>query len=494
LNTVLESPLGEITMHISKRQVSTSIAALFVAAVAAENFVIVQAQPKGYIQADCPNIVKQAIDTVSAQCGKTARGKLCYGNSNITTQFQPGANSVQFSAPGDTVDVNMIKQFTLGGMDTTNNVWGVAEMKIKADLPDADPTQAVTMILFGDVQLTDAAADANAELSRPTPTATAVSNPQATRIAATATGIARLEATATAHALTPTPTGTISAVKATQSAATATKLAGIEQTATAAVPPKTPATPLTLYSGLQAFYFQSKDTAPCDQAPHDGILIQSPQDSKQRVTLNIDGATISLGSTVYITAQPGKFMTIYTLEGSAIVTAAGRTQTADTGVALQVPLDANLRAAGVPVSADYFGADPVRALPTAVLPAADVVYVSGLPGDLVFSNWNETHTWSIDSGGARCQMGTNGAQVIRLAYNQSALWAYGLVLPQTGGNSYYYVKTLQQPLTGDTITNVYSLSVVSPTHISGSLLLTDSSSAGKCVFTITIDMTPKKTP
>ena len=126
-------------MHISKRQVSASIAALFIAAVAAESFATAQAQPKGYIQADCPNIVKQAIDTVSAQCGKTARGKLCYGNSNITAEFQPGANNIQFNAPGDTVDVNALKQFTLGGMDTAANSWGVAEMEIKADLPDSDP-------------------------------------------------------------------------------------------------------------------------------------------------------------------------------------------------------------------------------------------------------------------------------------------------------------------------------------------------------------------
>jgi len=42
-------------------------------------------------------------------------------------------------------------------------------MKLKADLPDADPTQNVTVVLFGNGQLDDAASDAN----NATPSATA---------------------------------------------------------------------------------------------------------------------------------------------------------------------------------------------------------------------------------------------------------------------------------------------------------------------------------
>src|SRR5579859_5425482 len=211
---------------------SGAVAALFLVVLVIQSLDVVQAKKYGYNQADCPALVKQAIDTVSSECSKAGRNKLCYGNSTIHAEFQPGAANVTFQSPGDTVDVSQIKQFTLGGMDTATNTWGMAEMKIKADLPDSDPTQAVTMILFGDVQLTDASNDANAAILTQTPGAMArqnqnataptnAINQQATHAAATATKIAGLEETATAKAETPTPTGTIPAFKVTQVAATA---------------------------------------------------------------------------------------------------------------------------------------------------------------------------------------------------------------------------------------------------------------------------------
>ncbi len=237
-------------MYFRKKNIRAGLATLFVVILAIQSFSTVQAQPYGYVQANCPNIVKQAIDTVSAECSKTGRGKLCYGNSTISAQYQPGVSNVQFSAPGDTVDVSALKQFTLGAMDTTANTWGIAEMKIKADLPDTDASQAVTMILFGNVQLSDGSDYGNADILTQTPGAVAQQNRQATattqaidqkltKIAVTETKIAGLEGTATARALTPTPTGTILAFKATQAAATATKLAAYENTATAAPIPVT---------------------------------------------------------------------------------------------------------------------------------------------------------------------------------------------------------------------------------------------------------------
>jgi len=480
---------------------------LFVATAAAQSFGIVQAQAKGYVQADCSNIVKQAIDTVSAQCGKTARGKLCYGNSTITAQFQSGVNtsSVKFQGPGDTVDVNALKQFTLGGMDTAANSWGVAEMKIKADLPDADPSLAVTMILFGDVQLSDASNDANQAVLTQTPgaiarqnqQATAISNAinqQATHVAATATKIAGLEATATAHALTPTPTGTILALKATQAAATATKLAALESTATAA-PTATTFIPGVVngpYKGLQAFYFQSSDTAPCDQAPHNGILIQSPQGIKQRVTLVIDGATISLGSTVYITAQPNKFLTVNTLEGSADVGSAGQTQTANAGMAVQVPLDANLRASGTPSPAQFYTEDAIRGLPTRVLPSTSVVYIPGLPPNTMFNTWTVT-----DLGGkfsSNCPAGStievSDPYDISLAYNSATMWFPSVAFFHSATISAdgTYTWTYTDP--SSTFVTL-SLVIVSPTHITGTETV---GRVGGCEVTDAFDMILKSGP
>ncbi len=376
---------------------------LIIAGVTIRSLVTAQAERIGYGQSDCPSIVQNAIDTVGTACIRAGRNKLCYGNSTIQAEFQPGAANPIFHAPGDLVDVAQIKQFTLGGMDISTKVWGMAEMKIQADLPNADPNQNVTLILFGSVQLMDGANDANAAVLTQTPGAiprqnqyatatTRAISQQATHEGATATKIVGLESTATAYALTPTPAGTIPALKATQAAATATKLAALENTGTALPILQTPVPGLVVggpYKGLQAFYFQSSDTAPCDQAPHDGILIQSPQ-GQQRVTLSIDGATVSLGSTVYVTAQPSKFLTIYTLEGSALITAVGQTQVATVGSAVQVPLDANLRASGAPVASQPYTADAIRALPIILLPNA----ITPSPG---LSAGTTSTTWTLNT-------------------------------------------------------------------------------------------------
>jgi len=472
-------------VRLGKQYIGWGISALFVIGIAIQSLGTAHAEKYGYNQADCPTIVKQAIDTVSSECSKAGRNKLCYGNSTIQATFQPGVNNLTFQSPGDTVDVSQIKSFTLSGMDTAANTWGVAEMKIKADLPDTDPTQAVTMILFGNVQVTDASADANAAALTQTPEAMArqnqnatattnAINQQATHQAATATKIAELEGTATAKAETPTSTGTIRAAQATQVAATATKLAAYENTATAAPIPQTPipGAPSGPYSGLQAFYFQSSDTAPCEQAPHDGILIQSPQGSKQRVTLSIDGAAISLGSTVYITAQPSKFLTINALEGSAIVTAAGQSLTVYPGTAAQVPLDTNLHASGVPAATGNYSLDTIRAVPTQLLPNTSVIFAPGLPSGIVFTTWTQTQT--VLSGPSNACFvfsigSTSGSSQINVAFNDSTFW-YGqggfVLLRLPDGN---YTTSLTVVSAGISTTVTYSLHVIDATHISGTI-------------------------
>ena len=129
--------------------------------LASQGMRTVYAVKPGYNQADCPTIVQKAIDTVSAECSSAGRNRLCYGNNTLHVQFRAGAPVVSFQSPGDQVDVTQISQLSLSSLDTASGSWGVAEMKIKADLPAANPTQNVTLILFGNVQLSDGTATAN---------------------------------------------------------------------------------------------------------------------------------------------------------------------------------------------------------------------------------------------------------------------------------------------------------------------------------------------
>jgi hypothetical protein len=74
----------------------------------------------------------------------------------------------------------------------------------------------------------------------------------------------------------------------------------------------------------------------CASMPQSGILIQSPTGT--RVNLQLNGADVQLGSTIFITAYASDTLTIATIEGSARISAFGQTQTASVGLQVRLPL------------------------------------------------------------------------------------------------------------------------------------------------------------
>ena len=108
--------------------------------------------------ADCPGIVKNALDATNAACSTTGRNQACYGNVNLIAEAAENAPTFNFTQPGDLVEIAGVKNFVLSPLDTANSTWGVALIKIQANLPETLPGQNVTLILFGDVEITNAAA------------------------------------------------------------------------------------------------------------------------------------------------------------------------------------------------------------------------------------------------------------------------------------------------------------------------------------------------
>src|SRR5262249_24408590 len=55
--------------------------------------------------------------------------------------------------PGQIIPVTSIQNLQLSSLNTENTTWGIAVFKVQANLPDTSPSQNVTMLVFGDVQL-----------------------------------------------------------------------------------------------------------------------------------------------------------------------------------------------------------------------------------------------------------------------------------------------------------------------------------------------------
>jgi hypothetical protein len=121
------------------------------------------------------------------------------------------------------------------------------------------------------------------------------------------------------------------------------------------------------YKPMQAFYFKSGfNDAPCTEAPDSGILIQTPQGAGT-IDLVMNEVNVSLGSTVYVQAQPDGEMVINVIEGEATVSALGATVIVPAGTRARVLLDADLAASGAPVGPEPYDEGAFVALPISLL-------------------------------------------------------------------------------------------------------------------------------
>ncbi len=273
----------------------------------------------------CPDSVNAALNDTDKQCAKLGRNEACYGHNSISSSPSTGTRSLTFDKPGDIAKLSAFHTLQLAPLSLDKNTWGIAVLRIQANLPDSAPGQNVTLLAFGDVQVSDM------------------------------------------------PPAAVSGTSA--------------ETATT-VPTKTTAkaTPTPLQGPLQAFYLSTGVGQPsCVGAPPDGILIQSPGAASQKVRMTINDAQIQLGSTVFVQAQaahdvvintPGgsttvtlnSQMIISTLEGAVTVTFANQTQTAPAGMRIRVPLDNQLRASGPPSKPEPYDYNTLLSVPFFHLP------------------------------------------------------------------------------------------------------------------------------
>lgn len=114
---------------------------------------IVMAQAGG----TCSALVAQALQALQNNCGSTPRNGACYGFNNVEAGLMPGVANVQFSQPADITDLANISSIRTRAFSEASSEWGIAVLKVQANIPDALPGQAVTLLLMGDVAVENAA-------------------------------------------------------------------------------------------------------------------------------------------------------------------------------------------------------------------------------------------------------------------------------------------------------------------------------------------------
>lgn len=360
----------------------------------------------------CPDIVQQALAATDAACSDVGRNQACYGNINLEAIPQEGI-SFEFSQPGDLVDVAGVQTLALSPLDEQAAIWGVAVMKVQANLPDTLPGQNVTFLLFGDVEITNAVTPGGVEdvADAPAGVTLDVTVNSVAPLMASLTDMSQmpemLDAGTTAIANGREFTGQMVHIQLEDGRSGWTLIAMVDidgdistlpeidlmSEITGEVAPSEPE-----LNPMQAFYFKSGlNDAPCAEAPDSGILIQTPE-GQGKISLTVNGAEIQLGSTAYVQAQPGEDMTVSVVEGQGIVTADGETVVVPAGMMTTLPLDENLEADGPPTEPEPYddsrlGVLPVNSLPrtfTIAPPLEAVEVVPGEPITPLAGQWTST--------------------------------------------------------------------------------------------------------
>ena len=113
---------------------------------------------------NCPVIVQTVLDSVAQSCADTGRNEACYGYSALEAIPRAEIVEFDFANPGDIEALIGIDSMELEPMDVGNETWGVAMLRLQANLPDTIPGQNVTFLVFGDVSLTNGVDPEDAEL------------------------------------------------------------------------------------------------------------------------------------------------------------------------------------------------------------------------------------------------------------------------------------------------------------------------------------------
>ncbi len=103
----------------------------------------------------CPVIVQEALDATDLACADTGRNEACYGNVSINAIPRDGVDDETFifEQQGDVVPVATIQTLQLAPLDREMGTWGVALLRLQANIPDSLPGQNVTFLAFGDVEI-----------------------------------------------------------------------------------------------------------------------------------------------------------------------------------------------------------------------------------------------------------------------------------------------------------------------------------------------------
>lgn len=311
--------------------------------------------------AECSAVVQAALNATDEVCKDTGRNQACYGHIRLEAEPQSPDATFEFNSEGDTVDLAQLGSLRLSPMNVETNTWGVALMKLQADIPNENPAN-VSLLVFGDVELKNAIPDpilvdvtikgpSNANVRRQPSNRAFVLGTLTPGTTVSASG--RSEDGSWIYVVMPDGSNGWLRRSLVNSDDSLTELREINPS-------------LVSYGPMQAFYIKNGDqSSACSDAPNDGILIQTPEGVAE-VRLWINEVKIRLGSTAFIQTTDGH-MQVTTIEGTAHVEALGVEQVAVAGSSVSIQTNEEQKPIAPPSQPVSYVSTPVNAQNVQVL-------------------------------------------------------------------------------------------------------------------------------
>ena len=330
----------------------------------------------------CPSAVLPAYAAAEAACDEIAQGQVCLGSGSAVVT-SPAGDATPLSSPGDRHDLDDIERLQTYSMTADAPTWTTVLARLDASDDNGAPA-TIDMLVIGDVivvrETSAVPADETAGTALPATieatagvivrqdASAASGNIWQLRNGASVMAIGRSTDGEWIRILIPSPNGGAGWVFArfiaveggSESLPYQTNLSpepSAQVTATDTTPPR-----------LRLESLPVRDD--CAEAADSGILLQSSTLASP-VELEVNGVTLQLAGAVFITAQVGGDMSVYSLEGATGLTIDDQRTDLPAGNALQIALDASLSPIGMPDAGQPFSASiasELDRLPLQLLP------------------------------------------------------------------------------------------------------------------------------
>ena len=109
----------------------------------------------------CEADLVSVMATVADNCDALARNEACFGNPRIESEV--AGDNQSFIRIGDIVAVDELLSLQTYPLSLDDEEWGIAVLSVQANLPETLPGQNVTIILFGDAEVSPPIEDDSGE-------------------------------------------------------------------------------------------------------------------------------------------------------------------------------------------------------------------------------------------------------------------------------------------------------------------------------------------